>query len=444
MEQNLTHGPVWKTVLRFSLPFLLSYFLQTFYGMADLYIIGRFCGLTSTTAVSIGSQVMHMLTVMIVGLSMGAVVNIGQAVGAGDRQKLSDSVGNTVTLFLSLSVAATAILLLCVRWIVSAVSAPADAADGTVSYLTICFLGIPFITAYNMISAVLRGMGDSKTPLYLIALSCLTNILLDYGLIGGLQMGPAGAALGTVLSQTVSVLLALLVIRRQKLPLSGENFHPNRQVTGQILKIGIPVALQDGFIQIAFLTITAFANHRGLEDAAAVGVVEKMIGFLFLVPSSMLQTVSTLTAQNIGAEKYARARQVLCYACAISVIWGLFVAVLMRYQSENLISMFLSSPRAVELGCQYMKGYVWDCMLAGIHFSFSGFFCAWGLSGLSFLHNALSIVCVRIPLSYVAARYFKNTLFPMGLASPAGSGMSVLICFAAYFWLRKRQKKSGI
>ncbi|MCI9105947.1 MAG: MATE family efflux transporter, partial [Lachnospiraceae bacterium] len=294
MEKNLTTGSVLKTVLSFSLPYLLSYFLQTLYGMADLFIIGQFNGVESTTAVSIGSQVMHMLTVMIVGLAMGSTVMIGQAIGAEKKEQASQAIGNTVTLFMVLSVALTVGLLFAVKPIVTVMSTPAEAAAKTVSYLTICFMGIPFITAYNIISSIFRGMGDSKSPMYFIAIACGVNIVLDYLFIGGMGLGPAGAALGTTLSQTISVMVFLFIIRRKKtgITLGVNNFKPYRETMTGLLKIGVPIALQDGFIQIAFIVITIIVNKRGLNDAAAVGIVEKIIGILFLVPSSMLQTVS--------------------------------------------------------------------------------------------------------------------------------------------------------
>ncbi len=190
MEKNLTNGSVFKNVLLFSLPYLLSYFLQTLYGMADLFIIGQFEGVAATTAVSVGSQVMHMLTVMIVGLAMGTTVSIAQAVGSGDRNSASRNVGNTVTLFMAVSVVMTVVLLLSVRAIVAAMSTPAEAADGTAAYLTICFVGIPFITAYNIISSIFRGMGDSKSPMYFIAVACAANIILDYFFYGRAASGP--------------------------------------------------------------------------------------------------------------------------------------------------------------------------------------------------------------------------------------------------------------
>lgn len=301
MERNLTTGSVGKNILIFSLPYLLSYFLQTLYGMADLFIIGQFDGVASTTAVSIGSQVMHMLTVMLVGLAMGTTVSIARAVGGRNHKQISENVGNTVTLFFGLSIVLTVVLLLLVRPIVGVMSTPAEAVDGTVAYLTICFLGIPFITAYNIISSIFRGMGDSKSPMYFIAIACAANIALDYLFIGALDFGPAGAALGTTLAQTISVAVSLfMILRRKSISLSKGDFHPRRPVVGQILQIGVPVALQDGLIQIAFIVITIIANRRGLNDAAAVGIVEKIIGFVFLVPSSMLSTVSALGRRTSG------------------------------------------------------------------------------------------------------------------------------------------------
>ena len=433
MERNLTTGNVGKNILIFSLPYLLSYFLQTLYGMADLFIIGQFDGVASTTAVSIGSQVMHMLTVMLIGLAMGTTVSIARAVGGRNHKQVSENVGNTVTLFFGLSIVLTVVLLLLVRPIVGVMSTPAEAVDGTVAYLTICFLGIPFITAYNIISSIFRGMGDSKSPMYFIAIACAANIMLDYLFIGALGFGPAGAALGTTLAQTISVAVSLfMILRRKSISLSKGDFHPRRSVVGQILQIGVPVALQDGLIQIAFIVITIIANRRGLNDAAAVGIVEKIIGFVFLVPSSMLSTVSALGAQNIGAGKPERAVQTLRYAICITVGFGLCVCIGVQLCAEQLVALFTDRQAAggaevIRFGGQYLRSYILDCVFAGIHFSFSGYFCACGKSVLSFLHNISSVLLVRVPGSYLASMLFPDTLFPMGLASAGGSLLSVML-----------------
>lgn len=442
MKKNLTSGSVLKNIVYFSLPYLLSYFLQTLYGMADLFIIGQFNGVDSITAVSIGSQVMHMLTVMIVGLAMGSTVMIGRATGAGQSEQTSRAVGNTITLFMGVSAVITVLLLICVKTIVAAVSTPTEAVAGTVTYLTICFIGVPFITAYNVISSIFRGLGDSKSPMYFIAVACTANIALDYLFIGVFRMGAAGAALGTTLAQTISVVTALIVIVRRKtgIKLKKEHFRPRRETMGQILKIGIPVTFQDGFVQISFIVITVIANRRGLNDAAAVGIVEKIIGIVFLVPSTMLSTVSALSAQNIGAGKHDRAAQTLRYAVMIVAAFGIAVSIAVQFASEPVVGLFTSDTKVMLLGGQYLRGYIWDCIFAGIHFSFSGYFCAYGWSGISFLHNFLSIVLARIPGAYLASMYYPDTLFPMGLAAPAGSLLSVIICIAAFVLLKKRMR----
>ena len=449
MEKNLTTGSVFKNILFFSLPYLLSYFLQTLYGMADLFIIGQFEGVASTTAVSIGSQVMHMLTVMIVGLAMGSTVSIGQAVGAGDRKKAASGIGNTVTLFMCLSVVLTVALLIFVRPVVTIMSTPEAAVSGTIEYLTICFIGIPFITAYNIISSIFRGLGDSKSPMYFIAVACVANIALDYLFMGALHLGPSGAALGTTLSQAVSVIIALVVIRRHSgaLAVKKSDFRPVRPVMAKLLRIGVPIAMQDGLIQIAFIIITVIANRRGLNDAAAVGIVEKIISFLFLVPSSMLSTVSALGAQNIGAGKPERARLTLRYAAFVAICFGACMVILMQFAAEPVVSLFTDSTQSdgaevIRLGGQYMRGYVWDCIFAGVHFSFSGYFCACGRSGLSFLHNISAILLVRVPGVYLTSLFFPDSLFPMGLATSMGSLLSVIICVIAYTAILSGKKSS--
>lgn len=441
MERNLTTGSVFKNIVIFSLPYFLSYFLQTLYGLADLFIIGQYEGVASTTAVSVGSQVMHMLTVMIVGLAMGTTVSIGRAVGAGDKKRMSACVGNTVTLFMLVSVVLTAALVLLVDPIVSVMSTPAEAVDGTARYLTVCFIGIPFITAYNIISSIFRGMGDSKSPMYFIAVACAANIALDYLFMGAMRLGPVGAALGTTLAQAISVLVAFIAIRcRRSVAVSRADLRPRRDVMGQILGIGMPVALQDGLIQIAFILITVIANLRGLTDSAAVGIVEKLISFLFLVPSSMLSAVSAIGAQNIGAGDYGRAKQTMWYAIGIAVGFGVIVSVLFQFIAEPVVGLFTPDEGVIAAGGQYMHGYIFDCLFAGIHFCFSGYFCACGKSMISFIHNISGVALVRVPGAYLMSKMYPATLLPMGLATAAGSILQVLICIVAYRIICRRGK----
>ena len=440
MERNLTTGSVFRNVVSFSLPYLLSYFLQTLYGMADLFIIGQFEGVEATTAVSVGSQVMHMLTVMLVGLAMGTTVAIGQAVGRQDKARISGAIGNTVTLFVIVAAGLTALLLLLIHPIVSIMSTPAEAVEGTAQYLRICFLGIPFITAYNVISAIFRGMGDSRSPMCFVAIACAANIILDYVFIGGLHLGPAGAALGTTVAQAISVAVSLFAMLRKNTGISmrRSDLRPRKSVMGQLIRVGLPIMAQDGLIQVSFLIITIIANRRGLTDAAAVGIVEKIISFLFLVPSSMLSTVSALGAQNIGAGKPERARETLKYAIMIAFGFGVIIAIAVQFVAEPVVGLFTSDTTAAAAGGAYMRGYIFDCMFAGMHFSFSGYFCAIGRSELSFLHNILAIILIRVPGAYFTSVWFPTTLLPMGLATAAGSLLSVIICLVAYCLLRRK------
>ena len=387
MQNTFARESVLKNVLRFSLPYLLSYFLQTLYGMADLLIIGQFDGVAGTTAVSIGSQVMHMVTVMLVGLAMGITVGIGHAVGAGENRRAGSTIGNGAVLFLVLSAALAALLAGLVEPITAIMSTPAEAVAGTRAYLTICFIGIPCITAYNIIAAIYRGLGDSKSPMYFIAVACAANIVLDLVFMG---------ALGTTLSQAISVVVSLAAILK-----------------------------------------------RGLTDAAAVGVVEKFISFVFLVPSSMLSTVSALGAQEVGAGRHDRASATLRYGIGITLGFGAVAAVLVQFIAPNVVGLFTADAAVIAAGAWYLRGYIFDCFFAGVHFSFSGYFCAYGRSELSFIHNILSIVLVRVPGAYLTSKLFPDNLLPMGLATACGSLLSVIVCLVMYTVLKRKGSFGG-
>ena len=445
MERNLTTGNIGKTIAYFALPYLLSYFLQTLYGMADLFIIGQFDGVDGITAVSNGGQVMHMLTVIIVGLAMGTTVTIGKSVGAGKLDAASASIGNTVTFFMGMSVVVMAVLVFLVNPIVTLIGIPAEAVAGTRQYLFLCFLGIPFITAYNVISAIFRGLGDSQSPMYFIAIACVANIVLDYVFIGGLGMGPIGAALGTTLAQTISVIISLIAIRRKEtgIHLTKKELRVKRDILGQILKIGIPVAVQDGCIQVAFIVISVIANHRGLNDAAAVGVVEKLIGMIFIVPSSMLATVPALSAQNIGAGRHDRARKLLYYAILITGSYGIVMTILIELFSKQTVGIFTTDAAVILLGSQYISSYIIDCIFAGIHFCFTGYFNGCGKTLFVMIQGVAAAFLVRIPFSYFMSRRAGVTMLRIGFASPLATLLSIILCIIYYFVTGRRSVEAA-
>lgn len=442
-KNDLTTGALLPQMMAFAIPYLIACFLQTFYGMADLFITGLFNGAAPITAVSIGSQLMHMLTVIIVGLAMGTTVSISRAVGGRDPKEASCCIGNSVLLFALFSLIGTVLLFLAIDPILSLLKTPAKAFEDTKAYLLICFAGIPFIVAYNVLASIFRGLGDTRTPMYFVALAGFINLLLDYIFIGPMAMGAAGAAAATILSEAVSVLLCLLYLRFANLGLSltRKDFSFDALRMRTLLAIGLPISCQDGLIQISFLIITAIANSRGVEVAAAVGIVEKVISFLFLVPSAMLSTVAAFTAQNAGAGNDERGREALRYGIGLCIAFGLLCAAFGQFRAEWIISLFVThEPEVVRLGGEYFRTYVIDCIFAGIHFCFSGYFSAYGKSIYSFLHNMISIVTVRVPGTYLAILLFPETLSPMGLAAPMGSLLSAVICVGIYVW---KFRKSG-
>ena len=435
MQKDLTKGSLFGKMLQFAVPFLVACFLQTFYGMADLFITGQYNGAAAVSAVAVGSQVMHMLTVVIVGLAMGTTVCISLAVGARSGRECARFIGNSATLFSVFALILTVILLISTEGILKILSVPPQALGEARRYLIICFIGVPFITAYNVISSIFRGMGDTKSPMIFVAIAGLINVGFDYILIGPLGMGAAGAAAATVGSQAFSVVIALLFLMKGQ---EGAVMHrsdliPDPHCMKRLLGIGVPVAFQEGLIQVSFLVITTIANSRGVDVAAAVGIVEKIISFLFLVPSSMLSTVSAVAAQNMGAGERERAKRALWYGIAVCVGTGAVVFVICQFAAEEIVSVFVTQePEVVRLGGQYLRSYSLDCVIAGIQFCFSGFFSACGRSLYSFIHNITSIVLVRIPGAYLASVMFPATLYPMGLAAPMGSLLSSVICFFLY------------
>ncbi len=445
-ENRLTSGNLFHEMMRFSIPYLIASFLQTFYGMADLFITGQFNSAAPVSAVSIGSQVTHMLTVIIVGLAMGTTVSISHAIGGNNKKQASRIIGNSVVVFALAAVIGTVLLLFNISNLLNLLQTPSEAMESAQQYLLICFIGIPFIVAYNVISSIYRGIGDTKSPMIFVAIAGVINIVLDYVFIGGFAMGAAGAALGTIISQAGSVILALIFSRKllADFHIQKEDFRLHGDTTRKIFAIGFPISAQDGLIQISFLLITMIANSRGLAVSTAVGIVEKIISFLFLVPSAMLSTVSAITAQNVGAGKHDRGRMTLRYGIITCLVFGVIVFTVCQFFAPQIVSLFIKNePEVVTLGGQYLRSYSLDCIFAGVHFCFSGYFSAYAKSVYSFAHNMISVVLVRVPGSWLASVYFPATLFPMGLAAPMGSLLSVGICTFLYLRLQKQIQTGG-
>ena len=446
MQRDLTKGSIFHNVIYFAIPYLISCFLQTFYGLADLFITGQFNGAATVTAVSVGSQIMHMITVIIVGLAKGTTVTVGMCIGEKNREKASDYIGNSIIIFSVMSIILTILTIVFSGKILILLSTPAQAIAETEKYIIVCFAGIPFITGYNVISSIFRGMGDTKSPLIFVGIAGIVNIIGDYILIGALNMGALGAAVATVSSQACSVIIAVVILlkRGNLVHITMDSLKLKKEYVKKILIIGTPISFQDGLIQVSFLVITAIANSRGVDVAAAVGIVEKIISFLFLVPSAMLSTVSAIAAQNSGAGSHERAKSTLYYGIRICIVYGIITIIVCEPLASVIVSIFVKNePKVVILGAQYLRTYVFDCLFAGMHFCFSGYFSAYGKSIYSFIHNIISIVLMRIPGAYLASVFFPATLYAMGIAAPTGSLLSVIICMYLYLKILIPDIKSG-
>ena len=440
-KTDLTEGSVIKVLVKFALPYLFSCFLQTFYGMADLFIVGAYNGKEVTAAVSIGSQVTHMITVIIVGLTMGITVHSGAAAGAKNSRLAKRIFGTAISFFAAVSLVITAASLLLCRQITTIMLTPAESFEDTAKYLAICFCGIPFIAAFNVISGLFRGFGNSKKPMYFVAAACIVNVVLDIVLIGKMHLGAVGAALATVIGQAASAAMAVASYKSSDLgfTLSRKDLKPDKAVMKKLLGVGIPISLQDGFVQVAFTIIIVIANSRGLVFSTAVGIVEKIIGFMFLVPSSFLSSISAVTAQNIGAGKHKRATVSLFCGIAVTCAWGILCCAFSNATPQALVGLFTKDADVIAAGGLYLQSYSFDCIFAAVHFCFSGYFCGSDRSYVSFIHNVISIILIRIPGAFAASIYYPETLYPMGWAAPIGSLLSALICviFFVYFAYHK-------
>lgn len=373
-EHDFTQGAILPALLKFALPVLLALLLQAMYGAVDLQVVGRFGTAADISAVSTGSQIMQTITIVITGLAMGITVLLGQKLGEGRPEEAGRTVGGGICLFAALALIVTALMLAAAPAVAVAMHAPADAYDGAVTYVRICSAGALFIVAYNLVGSIFRGLGDSQMPLLTVFIACVLNIGGDLLLVGGLGLGVAGAAIATVFAQAVSVVLSLLIIRRKQLPftLTRQDLRLDRAVTGKILRLGSPVALQDLLVNLSFLAIIAIAKSMGTIASAGVGVAEKLCAFVMLVPSAYMQSMSAFVAQNVGAGREDRARKALWCGIASSVAAGVLMGWAAFFHGDLLSGLFAKDAAVIAAAWEYLKAYAIDCLLTSFLFCFIG------------------------------------------------------------------------
>ena len=439
-QQSLIQGNILKSLISFAFPVLLALFLQAMYGAADLIIVGQFADTFEQSGVSSGSQLFNTITMVITGLSMGVTVFVGDCIGGGKPEKAGRGIGTGIAIFAVLAIVVTALVIPFSDNLAAFMHAPAEAFTQTSSYVRICGIGAVFITAYNVIGAIFRGIGDSKTPLITVAIACVINIFGDLLLVAGFGMGAAGAAMATVSAQGISVVTSLYFISKKDLPFTFSKkfirFDPS--CLKRILLVGVPIALQDMLVQFSFLFIQVVVNGMGVMESAAVGVAEKVCGFLMLVASAYMQAISAFVAQNNGAGKWERSRKALFYGIKTALIAGFIMGSVAFFAGNYLSAIFSNQGDVIAYAHDYLKAYAIDCLLTAVLFCFVGYFNGCGKTVFVMAQGVFGAFCVRIPAVYLMSQIEGASLFHIGLGTPISSMAQIVLCILAYrFYNRK-------
>lgn len=439
--QNFTKGNILTSLVRFALPVLAALFLQTMYGAVDMLVVGRFATAADVSAVSTGSWLMQLITSFVVGIAMGTTVLLGRRLGEGKPEEAGKIIGSSIVLFAIIGVVITFFMELCAVPVAQIMRTPIEAFDATVLYVRICSAGSVFIVAYNVLGSIFRGIGDSRMPLVTVAIACVFNIAGDFLLVGVFGMATAGAAIATVLAQALSVIISVLIIRRQKLPFTFRRTDIvfDRKRMGSVFRLGLPIAFQDLLVSISFLAITAIVNSLGVIPSAGVGVAEKLCGFIMLVPSAFNQSMSAFVAQNMGAGRMDRAKRALLCGIGMSLVVGVFMAWLSFFHGDLLAGLFARDEAVIAAAADYLKAYAIDCLLVSVMFCMIGYFNGCGKTLFVMLQGIAGAFGVRIPVSLLMSRIKPVSLFKVGLATPCSSVVQIILC-VGYFLLLSRRK----
>ena len=443
MEKNntFTQGRILKPLILFALPVLLALFLQAMYGAVDLLIVGKFASSADVSAVSTGSQIMMTLTNLVSSFAMGTTVLLGQQIGCGERKQGGRTVGTAIVMFTVIALVMTAVLVIFAPQVSSIMNAPEEAFDKTVAYMRICGGGMLVIVAYNLIGCIVRGIGDSRTPLFTVAVACVFNIAGDLILCAGFKMGTSGAAFATVFAQIISVIVSFGVIRKKELPfeMNKTDIGVHGRTLRKMVGLGAPIALQDLLVSISFLIILAIVNSMGVTASAGVGVAEKVCAFIMLISSAFMQSISAFVAQNYGAGRMDRAKKALQYGVAVSFAIGVGMFFLSFFHGNVLAGIFSSDAMVIEAAADYLKAYAIDCLFTAIFFCYIGFYNGIGMTKFVMIKGIIGAFCVRVPVSWFMSRRAGATLFDIGLATPFSSILQLVLCLGCMLYLRKKK-----
>lgn len=435
---DFTNGSILKKLIKFMIPILGSLILQAMYGAVDLMIVGQFGTTTGLSGISTGSNIMNMATFVVAGLAMAVTVQISKYIGMQKHERIGRLIGCTIALFSILSIVLSVLLIAFARPFAQLMQAPEEALDLTVQYIRICGAGFLLITAYNTISSVFRGMGDSKSPLLFVLIACVVNIFGDLLLVAGLHMNVAGAALATVAAQGVSVLLSVFIIRKKEFPftLRKKDICLNEELGG-IIKIGTPIALQELLTQFSFLALCAFVNSLGLAASSGYGVANKVQSFAMLIPSALMQSMSSFVSQNVGAGKEKRAFRSMLTGMAIGGVIGVFVFMGLVFFGDKMASVFTGDREVITEAYSYMKGFSSEVILTAVLFSFMGYYNGHARTFWVMVQGLAQTFIVRLPVAYAMTVLPDPSLFKIALAGPSATLFGIVLNVIYYFYYRK-------
>lgn len=438
-RQNFTEGSITKKLLVFMIPIFGALILQAMYGAVDLLIVGWFGTNSGISAVSTGSNIVNMVVFTITGLTMGITVLISRYLGEGKAKQISNVLGGVVAFFLVMSVLLAVLLLLFAPQLAILMQAPKDALELTILYVRICGGGILFIIAYNVLSAIFRGIGDSTSPLIFVAIACVVNIIGDFVFVAIFKMNVAGAAMATVSAQAVSVILSLVIIRKKQLPFTFtlKNIRFNSEII-KFTKLGVPIALQEFLTQISFLALCAFVNRLGLDASSGYGVAQKIVSFVMLVPSSLMQSMSSFVAQNVGARKEKRAMQAMFTGMAIGASVGVIIFIFTMFKGDLLASIFTNNQAVVDKAFEYLRGFAIEAVVTSILFSYMGYFNGHSKTLFVMGQGLAQSFIIRLPMSYFMSIQPNATLTGIGLAAPSATIFGIVLC--TVYYLKNKNK----
>lgn len=444
-KNDFTQGNIVLKMLKFMVPVLGALVLQAMYGAVDILVVGWFGTTAGISGVSTGSNIVNLIIFTIAGLSMGITVIIGKYLGEKRPERVGKVIGGAVCLFAVLSVVIAAIMLAFARPLAVLMQAPEEALDLTITYVRICGGGIVFIIAYNVISSIFRGLGDSKMPLVFVAIACVVNIVGDLIFVAVFKMNVAGAAIATVLAQAVSVILSLIIIRRQKLPftMTLKDICFNAEI-GKFVRVGVPIAFQEVLTQLSFLALCAFINRLGLDASSGYGVANKIVSFVMLVPSSLMQSMASFVAQNVGAGLEKRAKKAMLTGICIGGCIGILIAAVAFFRGDLLAGVFSSDPAVILRAAEYLKGFAPEAILTAVLFSFIGYYNGHEQTLFVMLQGISQTFLVRLPMSYIMSIQPDASLTMIGLAAPSATIFGIIINTVFFVvYTRKLKKGSG-